>query len=159
MFSYRIGFWSVLAEIRVFISEGREGRKVARCHCLISPLCTMRQKCLSGWKNILQNLLNFSNNCLARWCSQSDVSEGVSVPVEIFDYLLHRVRPGHRQLQLNCSSCLRFKYLQNALINLVSVSWVKKRVEDTILHNMTVWCSFNYSFSCRKFFEIWTSSQ
>ena len=43
---------------------------------------------------------------MARWCSQSDVSEGVSVPVEIFDYLLHRARPGHRRLQLNFQACI-----------------------------------------------------
>ena len=81
-----------------------------------------------------------------------------SVPVEIFDYLLHSAGLATASLELRDCSCLRFKYLQNALINSAVESWVKK-VEDTILHNMTVWCQFNCSFSCRKFFEIWSSSR
>ena len=60
--------------------------------------------------------LNFSNNWWLGQCSQSDVS---SVPVEIFDYLLHLAGQATASLELRDCSCLRFKYLQNALINSV----------------------------------------
>ena len=83
MFSYRIGFWSVLAESWV-LSGGRVGqegrRKVSRCHCLIKPLCTMRQKCLSlslwGWKIFCKIFWTFRT--IAGAVVQSGVSEGVS---------------------------------------------------------------------------------
>ena len=62
-------------------------------------------------------------------CSQSDVSKGVSSSRNLWLFIAP-TEPGQLQLQpRDCSavrSCLRFKYLQNALINFVVESLVKK---------------------------------
>ena len=153
MFSYRIGFWSVLAEDKSFISV--PGRKEG-VTVWSARYAQRDKKCLGlSWtEKSSAKSFELLEQLLARWCSLVSVRE--SVPVEIFDYLLHSAGLATASLELRDCSCLRFKYLQNALINLVVESLVEK-VEDTILHRTTtVRCQFNYSFSCRKFVEIWT---
>ena len=129
-----------------------------------APLCTMRQKMsqsLSGWKIFCKIFWTFQTivgAAVEPGGAASLMSVRESVPVEIFDYLLHRASRATPAQRLLCPLLSSFQVFAKCSHKFSWRIFSEKSIEDTIRHNMTDWCQFNCSFSCRKFSEIWTSS-